>query len=424
VKKILAVLLVLAVWIWSGPAFAVSVEQLQRDMNIMADELDNLKLAKDAKGGERSRVRVFGYNDFHYNNRIDKNGGNTEVDNHRLVVGLHAALADWVHFAMEIDFEHAAQEMELEYAQLELLLHEALNVRAGVIRLPIGFRNEFHEPNLYWSVERSEFQTKIIPTTFSAAGAGIFGTPMEGVNYRIFAVQSLQSIRPTGFGTGAGPGGNGGNAGQFKSSTGIRSGRLLINETIAEDFAGVGRLELTQLFPGLQLGFSIYAGNTTHDIISEGGFILLLEGDMKYRLRWFEMNASVANINVSDAAALNAFCASASGDCTSDVGDNIFGWNVQAGIHVPQLLGINTSHDLVTWFMFERVRPQDSVPSGTSPTAGVNFNSYAAGVAYYPIPEVAIKVDWQHRVFQNPDFAVGKLGRAADSVNLGIGLMY
>jgi len=244
------------------------------------------------------------------------------------------------------------------------------------------------------------------------------------VNYRVYVVNAVQSIRPSGFGTGGGSGGSGGQGGQFKSSSGIRSGRQQINELVAEDFAAVGRLELTKLFPGLQLGFSFYTGNTTHDLIPEGGFIFLIEGDMKYRLNWFEMNASIANISIDEAAALNAFCASAAGDCTADIGDNIFGWNVQAGVHVPQLLGMNTSHDLVTWFMYEHIRPQDSVPSGTAPTAGVNFDVYQAGITYLPIPAVAVKLDWQHRRFQNPDFASGKLGKAADAINLGIAYMY
>lgn len=413
---------------WSGPAFAVDLDQLQRQMDLMADEIESFKFKKGSDGSKPDRVKVHGYGELHYNNRVDANGGNSEIDLHRFVIGVHAQLADWIHLNAEIDFEHAAQELEFEFASLDFLIDQKFNVRAGLMLMPVGFLNEFHEPNLYWSVERPEFQSKIIPTTWSGAGAGFFGTPVEGINYRVYFVNSVQSIRPAGFGTGAGPGGNGGDGGRFTGSSGIRSGRQQINELTAEDFSAVGRMELTKLFPGLQLGFSFYAGNTTHDLISEGGFILLLETDMKYRLNWFEMNASVANIDVSDAAAINAYCATqngiTAGTCTADIGDNIFGWNVQAGIHVPQLLGMNTAHDVVTWFMFERIRPQDSVPTGTTPTAGVNFDVYQAGVAYLPTPSVSVKLDWQHRRFQNPNFAPGKIGLAADTVNLGVAWMY
>jgi hypothetical protein len=429
VKKIfLTGLLALFVLIWSGSAFAVTVEQLQRQVDLMADEIESFKFSKGSVASGPDRVKVFGYGELHYTNSVDENGGNTEIDQHRFVIGVHAILADWIHLNAEIDFEHAAQELEFELAYLDFLINESFNARAGVMILPVGFLNEFHEPNLFWSVERPEFQNKIIPTTWSGAGAGIFGTPVEGVNYRVYFVNSVQSIRPAGFGTGGGSGGSGGDGGRFRGSSGIRSGRQQINELTAEDFAAVGRVELTRLLPGLQLGFSFYAGNTTHGLIPEDGFILLLEADMKYRLNWFEMNASVANIDVSDAAAINAYCAAqnviTAGTCTPDVGDNIFGWNVQAGVHVPQLLGMNTSHDVVTWFMFERIRPQDSVPTGTAPTAGVNFNVYQGGITYLPIPNVAIKADWKHQRFDNPNFAVGRVGKAADTVNLGIAYMY
>ena len=425
-KLLLTVALAVSFFIWCAPAFAVDIDQLQRQIDLMADEIENFKFSKSATGQEHQRVSVHGYGELHFNNPRQRDGGRTEIDQHRFVIGVHALLTDWIHLNAEIDFEHAAQELEFEFAHLDFLLDPRFNIRTGVMILPVGLLNEFHEPNLFWSVERPQFQNKIIPTTWSGAGAGIFGTPFEGVNYRLYAVNSVQSVRQAGFGTGGGSGGSGGQGGQFKSSSGIRSGRQQINELIAEDFAAVGRVEFTKLFPGLQLGFSFYGGNTTHDLLpnDEGGFILLLEGDVKYRLQWFEMNASIANIDVNDANAINAFCASAAGDCTSDVADNIFGWNIQAGVHVPQLLGMHTSQDLVPWFMFEHIRPQDTVPSSTAQTPGVNFDVYTFGVAYLPIPEVAIKADFQHFIFENANFAAGKNGRSKDQFNLGVAYMY
>lgn len=409
---------------WFAPGFAADVDSLQRQINVLSDELENMKLGGGPAGTGHDRIKVHGYGELHFNHRPDS--GRTEIDQHRFVVGIHALLTDWIHLNAEIDYEHAAQELEFELAHLDFLLDPKFNVRAGVMLLPVGLLNEFHEPNLFWSVERPQFQSKIIPTTWSGAGAGLFGTPFEGVNYRLYAVNSVQSVRPAGFSTGGGSGGSGGQGGRFRSSSGIRSGRQQINELIAEDFAAVGRLELTRLYPGLQLGFSFYTGDTTHGLLpgDEGGRILLLEGDVKYRAQWFEMNASIANIDIDDASALNAFCASSAGDCSEDIPDNIFGWNVQAGVHLPQLLGMNTSHDLVPWFMFERIKPQDSVPDSTARTPGVNFDVYTWGLVYLPIPEVAVKMDYQHFIFENADFGAGKADRSKDQFNIGIAYMY
>jgi hypothetical protein len=426
VKKIfLTGLWTLFVFTWSVPAFAVTVEQLQRQVDLMADEIESFKFNKGSVGGGADRVKVHGYGELHYTNKLDQNDGDTEIDQHRFVIGVHAILADWVHLNAEIDFEHAAQELEFELAYLDFLIDEAFNARAGVMILPVGFFNEFHEPNRFWSVERPQFQNKIIPTTWSGAGAGIFGTPTEGVNYRLYVVNSVKSVRETGFSSGGGSGGSGGTGGRFRASSGIRSGRQQINELVAEDFSLTGRVELTKLFPGLQLGFSFYTGNTTHDIIDEGGFMLLLEADMQYRLHWFEMNASIANISVDDATEINAFCNSGAGNCDGNIGDNIFGFNVQAGVHVPQLLGMRTQQDVVIWGMFEKIRPQDSLAAGSAGASnGVNFNVYQAGATYYPISNVAIKADVQHRRFDNPNFAVGAVGKSATTANVGIAYQY
>jgi hypothetical protein len=450
-KTLLTGLLALSVFFGSGPAFAQSnngeklqklesqilmlenkgetdeLQLLRAEMDRIADIMDNYKYTQGAQS-KYDRGRIYGYGETHYTNNVDENGGNTVIDMHRFVIGVNAVLSDWIQLNAEVDYEHGAQELEFELGYLDFRLHQAVSARAGVLLMPVGLLNEFHEPNLFWSTERPQLQNKIIPTTWNASGAGIFGTPVEGVNYRVYAVNSVQSIRPSGFSSGSGSTGNGGQSGRFTSSSGIRSGRAQPNNVIAEDFAATGRLELTKLFPGFQAGFSFYVGNTTQGNIEEGGRILLTEADMKYRWNWFDMNASIANIDINDAAAMNAYCATqnglTAGTCSTVTPDNIFGWNVQAGIHIPQLLGVNTSHDLITWFMFEHIRPQDSMPSGAAPSAGVNFDVYQAGITYKPIFNVAIKADWQHRRFSNPNYAVGAVGKAADTVNLGVAFMY
>ena len=69
---------------------------------------------------------------------------------------------------------------------------------------PVGLLNETHEPNLFWTVERPLLQSRMIPTTWNSGGVGIFGTPMDGVNYRVYAMNSLQSITRDSTATGGG----------------------------------------------------------------------------------------------------------------------------------------------------------------------------------------------------------------------------
>ena len=396
-----------------SPSFAAEIDELKRQIDILSDEMDSLQLG-GAGSKLADRIKIHGYGEMHLNHRPGDQG-TTEIDNHRFVIGVHALLTDWIHLNAEIDFEHASQELEFELAYLDFLIDEKYNARAGVMLIPVGFLNEFHEPPLFWTVERPELQSKVIPTTWSGAGAGVFGTLMEGLSYRFYVVNSVQSLREDGFDDGSGNGG-GGASGQFKGSSGIRSGRLQINKAIAEDWAFTGRLEYSKLLPGLQLGFSFYVGDTTHGLIDEGGRTTLLEADVRYRWKWFEMNSTVVNIDINDATEINAFCASAAGDCSADVAENVFGWNIQAGVHLLQLLGKSTTQDLVPYLLYENVRPQDKMPTGTPTDHANNFELITAGLSYMPIESVALKTDWQH--FMHDD------GTSKDQINVGVAYMY
>ncbi len=411
-KRCISRTMVLVFLFLGSPAFAADVSELERRIDILSDEIDQMKERGPAAGAEPDRVKIHGYGEMHYNS---SDRGSSEIDNHRFVIGIHAMLTDWIHLNAEIDFEHAAQELEFEFGHLDFLIDSKFNARAGVMLMPIGYLNEFHEPPLFWTVERPEFQNKIIPTTWNAGGFGFFGTPVEGLNYRLYLTNSIQSIPGDPSNEGGGSGGSGGFEGKISAKSGIRDARKQVNELAAQDLAVSGRLEYSKLYPGLNLGFSFYTGDTTQGLINEDGRVTLLEADMKYRLNWFEMNASFANIEIDDATALNTFCAS-TGQCDAEIADNIMGINVQVGAHLPQLLGIRTSYDLVPFFMYEKIRPQDDMPSGTAPNRSRNFDVFAGGLAYYPIPEVALKADYQHLKFDN---------QATESkFNLGIAYMF
>ncbi|MBT3414582.1 MAG: hypothetical protein HOI59_08760 [Nitrospina sp.] len=411
-------LMVLAFLLAAVPGYSASTGELERKIDLLADEVDDLKSRGIGAGtSDHNRVSVHGYGEMHFN-RTTQERGSTQIDNHRFVIGVHALLTDWIHLNAEIDFEHAAQELEFEFGYLDFLLSPGLNARAGVMLAPVGLLNEFHEPNLFWTSERPLLQSRMIPTTWSAGGAGLFGTPMEGVNYRLYAMNSLQSITKDSTANGGGSGGNGGSGDSF-GTNGIRGGRKQVNEAVADDWSVFARVEFTKLFPGLQVGFSLVNGDTTHNIISADGNMTLLEADIQYRWNWFDMNASIVNTDIDDAGAMNTFCAAggAVDDCAGGIASNNFGYNVQAGVHLPQLMGWKTSHDIVPHFMFERVRTQDEMPAGTDPDKSKNRNAvYTFGVAYLPIPEVALKVDHTHTMLQD--------NTSTDQFNMAIAYMY
>jgi hypothetical protein len=119
------------------PGFAADVNELERRLNIVSEELDQLKRSSGASGIAQ-RTSVHGYGEMHL--QMPENGPN-KMDQHRYVIGIHSELADWVHLNAEIDFEHAAQELEFEYGQLDFLLTNNLNARTGVMLMPMGNLN-------------------------------------------------------------------------------------------------------------------------------------------------------------------------------------------------------------------------------------------------------------------------------------------
>ena len=87
------------------PVWSQDMSELERRIDVLSDELDDLK--EQGGGGVADRVTVYGYGELHFNLPTD-GSSDGEFDNHRFVLGVHAKLADWIHLNVEIDFEHAA----------------------------------------------------------------------------------------------------------------------------------------------------------------------------------------------------------------------------------------------------------------------------------------------------------------------------
>ncbi|TDJ51584.1 MAG: hypothetical protein E2O44_01860, partial [Nitrospina sp.] len=72
------------------PVWAQDLNELERRINVLSDELDDMK--ENSGGGIADRVTVHGYGEVHFN--LPTDGRDGEFDNHRFVMGVHAKLAD------------------------------------------------------------------------------------------------------------------------------------------------------------------------------------------------------------------------------------------------------------------------------------------------------------------------------------------
>jgi hypothetical protein len=82
-----------------------------------------------------------------------------------------------------------------------------------------------------------------------------------------------------------------------------------------------------------------------------------------------------------------------------------------------QLMGKSTTQDLIPYILYEKIRPQDSTPTGTAPTSTVNFDVITMGVSYLPVPNVALKADFSTKYFE-------QTAGTTETFNLGMGYMF
>lgn len=135
---------------------------------------------------------VGGYMDIQYRthrNSVLETGygqGTTNgFDQQRFVPFIYADITEHVKFASELEIEHgirAANEFEisLEFAHIDYLVNEPINLRAGILLLPIGKFNLLHDSPLNDLTDRPLVSQFIIPTTLSETGAGLYGTLYPG----------------------------------------------------------------------------------------------------------------------------------------------------------------------------------------------------------------------------------------------------
>jgi len=139
---------------------------------------------------------------------------NDELDLLRLVLYVGYRFDEhWV-FNSEIEYEHGGEEVGVEFATLDFLWRPELNLRAGMVLVPMGFVNELHEPPTFLAAQRGELERRLLPTTWRENGIGVFGDAGP-VSYRGYLI-------------------NGFDAAGF-SDQGLRGGRQGGSEASAED---------------------------------------------------------------------------------------------------------------------------------------------------------------------------------------------
>lgn len=356
--------------------------EIRRQIEVLGSEIEALKNRQSEKatvadtpqygmGPAASKVyrsepgvSIGGYGELLYQN---PEGETATADSLRAVVYTGYKFNDRVLFNSELEVEHANLErggnVELEFAYLDFLVRPELNVRTGLVLVPVGLTNEQHEPTAYLGARRPLVESRIIPTTWMELGAGVFGE-VGRTSYRGFLVTGLDSA---GFG----------------SEEGIREGRQAGGEAKAEDWAAVGRVDVHPI-EGTFFGGSLYSGGSGQDADFRGR-VTLGEVHAESRYRGALVRALYTRGSLGDAAEIN----DANGLAGEEsVGSRFGGWYVEGGYEVKSYL--------MPYARYEQLDTQRRVPGGFARNPENDQSIFTLGVALRPVPQTIFKIDWQN----------------------------
>jgi hypothetical protein len=122
-------------------------------------------------GNYASAVTIGAYGEMLYN---QPEGDNGELDVQRLVLLLGYRFNDRTQFVTEIEMEHV-EEIFVEQAFVNYNVGNNVNLRGGLMLVPMGIINEFHEPTTFNGTERPAMDNVIVPTTWRELGIGVNG---------------------------------------------------------------------------------------------------------------------------------------------------------------------------------------------------------------------------------------------------------
>lgn len=397
------------------------LKELKRQVEVLTEEVEKLKIGEAAEpalasfsgmGPAASKVyyadrglSLGGYGEVFYNNYLDP--AKTDfAEAYRFVLYGGYKFSDRIIMNSEIEFEHANQVF-VEFSYLDFLLRPEFNIRTGLMLVPFGVINEYHEPTVYHGVLRPDVERNVIPSTWRDAGIMAYGG-IKGLSYKFGVLNGLRSDK-------------------FKKEDWIRGGRQQGGPAVNFDNTALV-LSLAYSLPNdlLKAGGSYYAGEA-----GEGaGGAKTAPNEKKARVNLWEIHADV-KFKGTDIRALytkgsltgnSYFEASVPGG----VGKGAKGWYIEAAHDIMPYIGRGTEATLSPFVRHEKYDTQDNVFAGSKDESQKRTVT-TAGVGFKPIPNVVLKADYQWRD-SGSDMPEGKgTGldeNKIDQFNLGIGFIF
>ena len=381
-----------------GQQQTADLEELRRRLDVLAEEVERLRSGEEpelelrdedvralglapsaAATYERGQgVSIAGYGEMLYENFSSEDQGGraigkgSQFDFLRAIIYAGYRFSDKFLFNSEIEVEHA-DEVFVEFAYVDYLAHEDLGIRGGMLLVPMGLVNEFHEPTVFFGTERPVTEQRVIPTTWRENGGGVYGS-VDRVVYRAYVINGLD--------------------GSSFSANGIRGGRQKGSKAKASNMAFVGRLDVTPT-PGVFVGASLYSGGAGQGEIAVDGRnfdvqTTIFDAHAQAQIRGFDLRGLYARAAIGDAAELNQALGLTGGE---GVAETMQGGYVQVGYDVLSQVAVS-GVAVTPYVRYEKVNTQATMPAGFERSLSTDNTFTTLGVELKPISNVVLKVDY------------------------------
>lgn len=363
----------------------------------------------------QGKLLIGGYGEVHYNqplnNGIKYNG---ILDVHRLVLLFGYRFSKRLEFISELEFEHV-KEVFVEQAFMQYRISPAVNIRAGLLLVPMGIINEYHEPTAFNGVERPLLDKYLIPTTWREIGLGIAGTYIPlSLRYQMYILNGFKSYDNGAF--------------LLNGKYGFRKGRQKGAESFITNPDFTAKIEYFGI-RGLNIGASTFIGKTQSTLFnglnpmdinakmradSSVVGIQMLGMNFRFSRQGLQLRGQYYFSNVNNSSEYNLYADNQG--ATGSLAKTMQGWYLEAGYNIFRLLP-NSNSRLIPFLRYSKLNTQQSVIPPVIKNPDYNKTIITTGISWFLNKYVVIKSDFQFIKNQSDP-------KYSTSFNAGFGFMF
>lgn len=351
---------------------------------------------------DNSKFFKGGFGELHYNQPIGENSKkNGHLDLHRLVVGMGYAFTDKLYFFGEVAYEHVS-EVLIEQVYLNYEVNHALNVKAGLLPVPMGIVNQEHEPNMFNGVEHPATNLYIAPTAWRELGIGIHGEWEEAaLSYQLYLINGFSSYKD--------------DEGKASGEKAFREARQEGVESFISHPNVTARLAYHGI-PHLTLGVATYLGKSQSELYDSAPEAVadstvvgmqMFGIDARYKNSGWQLRAELMYSKLSNTEEYNAYT-------KQDLGAALLGYYAELGYDVFKNSSQHTS--LIPFVRYAKYDTHYKVAEGTTRNKAYERKLLTAGLTYFMTDKVILKADYQ-KITDGTD-------AAHDMFNFGINFVF